>query len=47
MANMAPQGLQCVNNSNLLKKQGVSAESSEAITEASRIEIPKFEKDFR
>lgn len=47
MANMSPQNQQSLNNTNLLKKQGVSAESSEAKSEASHIDIPKFEKDFR
>lgn len=47
MANRVPQNQQPLNNTSLLKKQGVSAESSEAKCDASHIEIPKFEKDFR
>lgn len=47
MANMAPPGKQAHSNGNLFKKQGVSAESSDTKSEASHIEIHKFEKDFR
>ncbi|KAJ8919915.1 hypothetical protein NQ315_006444 [Exocentrus adspersus] len=47
MANRAPQSQLSLNSSNLPKKQGVSAESSDATGEASHITIPKHEKDFR
>nr|XP_023023080.1 cGMP-dependent protein kinase, isozyme 1-like isoform X1 [Leptinotarsa decemlineata] len=46
MANRAPQSQQS-NNSSSSKKQGVSAESSEATGEANNISITKYEKDFR
>ncbi|XP_044258969.1 cGMP-dependent protein kinase, isozyme 1 [Tribolium madens] len=47
MANRAPQSQQSLNNSCCLKKQGVSAESSESTGQASDITIPKHDKDFR
>ncbi|EFA12840.1 cGMP-dependent protein kinase, isozyme 1 [Tribolium castaneum] len=47
MANRAPQSQQSLTNSCVLKKQGVSAESSESTGQASDITIPKHDKDFR
>ncbi|XP_060520136.1 cGMP-dependent protein kinase, isozyme 1 isoform X2 [Cylas formicarius] len=48
MANRIPiQGHSPTNPTNHLKKQGVSAESSETVVQASDIRIAKFEKDFR
>uniref|UniRef100_A0A6P7FQY2 cGMP-dependent protein kinase n=1 Tax=Diabrotica virgifera virgifera TaxID=50390 RepID=A0A6P7FQY2_DIAVI len=47
MANGVPQNLLTLNSSNHSKKQGVSAESSEATGEAVNISITKFDKDFR
>ncbi|KAJ8982391.1 hypothetical protein NQ317_009646 [Molorchus minor] len=47
MANRAPQGQLSLSNSCLPKKQGVSAESSDATGEARDITIPKYDKDFR
>lgn len=46
MANRVPQNL-TLNTSNHSKKQGVSAESSEAAGEAVNISIMKYDKDFR
>ncbi|KAG5894030.1 hypothetical protein JTB14_018133 [Gonioctena quinquepunctata] len=46
MANRVPQSQQSSHN-NSSKKQGVSAESSEATGEAVNISITKYEKDFR
>jgi cGMP-dependent protein kinase len=47
MANRAPQSQQSLNSSCILKKQGVSAESSESTGQASDITLTKHDKDFR
>ncbi|KAL3285204.1 hypothetical protein HHI36_019319 [Cryptolaemus montrouzieri] len=46
MANAVPK-IQHLNNTNSMKKQGVSAESNETSNQASEISIVKHEKDFR
>lgn len=47
MANRVPQGQAPHNDTSHHKKQGVSAESSEKVIQASDITITKYEKDFR
>lgn len=47
MANRITQTQQSSNFSSLVKKQGVSAESSDVTNQPSDISITKHEKDFR